>query len=75
MAAHYAETGAPKGEIVLVVGPPTGNHQEIDIDAALTELLADHSVKEATAMVAAKTGKPKREVYARALVLKGPAKS
>jgi 16S rRNA (cytidine1402-2'-O)-methyltransferase len=75
LAAHYAEAGAPKGEIVLVVGPPTGNHQEIDIDAALAELLADHTVKEATALVAAKTGKPKREVYARALILKSPTKS
>lgn len=71
LAAHYAEAGAPKGEIVIVVGPPTGNHQEIDIDAALEALLDDHSVKEAAALVAAQSGKPKREVYARALVLKG----
>ena len=75
LAAHYAEAGAPKGEIVIVVGPPTGEAVEVDIDAALTELLDDHSVKEAAALVSARTGKPKREVYARALVLKNPARS
>jgi 16S rRNA (cytidine1402-2'-O)-methyltransferase len=74
LAGHYADAGSPKGEIVIVVGPPTGEHKEVDIDGALTELLADHSVKEAAALVAAKSGKPKREVYARALVLKGPNK-
>ena len=72
LAEHYAEAGAPRGEIVIVVGPPSGDHKEVDIDAALQELLGEHSVKEAAALVAAKTGKPKREVYARALVLKGP---
>ena len=75
LAAHYAQAGSPKGEIVFVVGPPTGVRVEIDIDAALTELLVDHSVKESAALLAARTGKPKREVYARALVLSSPTKS
>ena len=75
LAAHYAEAGAPKGEIVIVTGPPVGNHQVLDVDAALKELLVDHSVKEAAALIAAKSGLPKREVYARALVLTGSGKT
>ncbi|MEW6122980.1 MAG: 16S rRNA (cytidine(1402)-2'-O)-methyltransferase [Pseudomonadota bacterium] len=70
LAAHYAAAGAPKGEIVLVIGPP----QEVaaedeDVDTALARALADHSLKDAVAAVAGATGRPKREVYARALAL------
>ncbi|MEP9377314.1 16S rRNA (cytidine(1402)-2'-O)-methyltransferase [Aquabacter sp. CN5-332] len=70
LAAHYAEAGAPKGEIVLVIGPPAEEAAEDDdVDAALTRALADHSLKDAVAAVTALTGRPKREVYARALAL------
>jgi 16S rRNA (cytidine1402-2'-O)-methyltransferase len=75
LASHYAQAGSPKGEIVIVVAPPTGEAVVVDIDTALAELLPTHSVKEAAALVAARTGKPKREVYARALVLTGPDKA
>jgi len=70
LAAHYAEAGAPKGEIVLVVGPPLEEAApDDDVDAALTRALADHSLKDAVTAVTALTGRPKRDVYARALAL------
>lgn len=70
LAAHYAAAGAPKGEIVLVIGPPLEEPAaDDDVDAALTRALAEHSLKDAVAAVTAATGRPKREVYARALAL------
>jgi len=71
LSAHYAEAGAPKGEIVVVIGPPEGKAGEaVDLDAALRAALETASLKEAVAKVAAETGLPRREVYARALALK-----
>lgn len=70
LIAHYEEQGPPKGEIVVVVGPPAeeeGSAQ--DLDALLRQALAGMSVKDAAATVSAATGRPKREVYARALAL------
>lgn len=70
LAAHYAEAGPPKGEIVLVIGPPQEEAvEDMDVDAALARALSDHSLKDAVAAVAGVTGRPKREVYARALAL------
>ncbi|QIB34004.1 16S rRNA (cytidine(1402)-2'-O)-methyltransferase [Ancylobacter pratisalsi] len=70
LAAHYAEVGPPKGEIVLVVGAPQeGEAGEKDVDAALRRALATLSVKDAAGAVAAAMGVPKRVVYARALAL------
>jgi len=71
LAAHYAEAGPPKGEVVLVVGPPGAEAEmgEADMDAALAEALGRLSVRDAAAEVAARTGRAKREVYARALEL------
>lgn len=72
LAAHYAEHGAPKGEAVVVVGPPgSGGAEEAppDLDALLREALKSQSVRDAAATVAAATGLKKREVYARALDL------
>jgi len=73
LAAAYAAEDSPKGEIVVVVGPPGGDAPVFDLDAALTAILPDHSVREAAALVAAKSGLPKRTVYARALELKAEA--
>ncbi len=75
LAADYASEDAPKGEIVLVVGPPGDEAPAFDLDAALTDALADHSVREAAALVAAKSGLAKRTVYARALELKAGART
>ena len=66
---------APKGEIVVVVGPPleqpAASVQEID--AALMEALGRLGVAAAAAEVANALRLPRRELYARALELRGPA--
>jgi len=70
LANRYAEQGAPKGEVVIVVAPPQGTAGEDaeDIDARLDAAVAEgSSIKDAAALVAAETGHPRREVYARAL--------
>jgi 16S rRNA (cytidine1402-2'-O)-methyltransferase len=72
LAAHYAEAGAPRGEIVLLIGP-AGEASEAAsgnvIDDALRMALRQVSLKEAVAQVTASTGQPRRKVYARALEL------
>jgi len=71
LAALYGREGPPKGEVVVVVGPPAEEAMgEGDLDAALTAALAHSSLREAAAAVAAATGLPRRQVYARALALK-----
>jgi 16S rRNA (cytidine1402-2'-O)-methyltransferase len=42
------------------------------VDSALREALARTSLRQAAAEVAAITGLPRRQVYARALQLRGP---
>jgi len=70
LADRYAVDGAPKGEVVVVVAPPVeGREPDIDLDEMLRPLLRDLSLKDAVATVAADTGLPRREVYARALQL------
>jgi 16S rRNA (cytidine1402-2'-O)-methyltransferase len=71
LARHYAESGAPKGEIVVVIGPPLPEEQAFDVDAALTTALQSMAVKEAAAAIAAASGRPRREIYARALAISG----
>ncbi len=62
-----------RGEIVVVVGPPVQDQDDgINIDDRLRQAVADGaSVKDAAALVAAETGHPRREIYARALKLMG----
>ena len=73
LAAHYAAADAPKGEIVVVVGPPAPAARPAaeTLDAMILDALADLSVKDAAATVAVEAGLPRREVYARALRLAG----
>jgi 16S rRNA (cytidine1402-2'-O)-methyltransferase len=72
LARHYRSTGPPKGEIVIVVGPPAAPaDQAEDLDKRLTARLERVSLRDAATMVAAETGLPRREVYARALALSG----
>ncbi|MCY4479650.1 MAG: 16S rRNA (cytidine(1402)-2'-O)-methyltransferase [Rhodospirillales bacterium] len=72
LAGHYASAGAPKGEVVVVVGGERSAAVEsalsdADIDARLDSLLADGTVRDAAATLSAETGLPRRELYARAL--------
>ncbi|MEO3427800.1 16S rRNA (cytidine(1402)-2'-O)-methyltransferase [Pelagibius sp. CAU 1746] len=71
LAAHYGEAGPPRGEIVIVVGPPAEGaaEEDFDLDRALTGALAHASLRDAAATVAAASGLPRRQVYARALEL------
>lgn len=71
LARHYAEAGAPRGEIVLLVGPPPDEPaaEAVDLDALLAAALRRESLRDAVAAVASATGQPKRLVYARALAL------
>jgi 16S rRNA (cytidine1402-2'-O)-methyltransferase len=71
LAARYA--GAPpKGEIVVVVGPPGDVEAagEDQVDEALREAMARLSPSRAAAEVAERLGVPKRQAYERALKLK-----
>lgn len=71
LAGSYADE-TPKGEIVVLIGPPPEGAKELaeaDLDARIACALAHYSVKDAAAIVSAETGLPKREVYARALQL------
>jgi 16S rRNA (cytidine1402-2'-O)-methyltransferase len=70
LAATYAEETAPKGEIVVVIGPPGPVEiGEGALDAALRAALAGASVRDAATEVAEALGMRRREVYARALEL------
>ena len=71
LAAHYAEAGPPRGEIVLLVGPPLDTEiTQASLDAALLDALTDQPTKAAANAVAEALGLPKRDVYQRALQLK-----
>jgi 16S rRNA (cytidine1402-2'-O)-methyltransferase len=72
LAARYAEA-APKGEIVVVVAPPAPPEPagEEELDQALTDALAELSPSRAAAQVAGQLSLPRKQVYARALVLAG----
>lgn len=75
LAAHYHEQGAPKGEIVILVAPPGENATALDetqLDDLLRDALANRSLKQAVADVAAETGWNRRMIYARALALRAP---
>ena len=72
LADRYA-AAPPKGEIVIVVGPPgepesASNEQ---LDEALVAAMASQSVSRAAAEVAARLGVPRKRAYARALELGG----
>ncbi len=68
LAERYAGA-APKGEIVIVVGPPLeeSGPSEADLDAALRDALVTLSPSRAAAEVAARLGMPRKLAYARAL--------
>ena len=74
LAAHYADAGPPRGEVVVVVGGGRGDAarpalSEAEIDDRLGALLTSGTVRDAAAALSAETGRPRRELYARALAL------
>jgi 16S rRNA (cytidine1402-2'-O)-methyltransferase len=68
LAERYVEA-APKGEIVIVVGPPPKTEEASDeeLDAALDEALRHSSPSRAAAEVAERLKVPRKRAYARAL--------
>ena len=68
LAARYAEA-PPKGEIVIVVGPPAEAEEASDeeLDAALDRALQTLSPSRAAAEVADQLKVPRKRAYARAL--------
>ena len=76
LAAYYGQTEQPRGEITLVVAPPLKDAPDPSrIDQLLELALPFMPVKPASSLVAEATGAPRREVYLRALALKGEAGS
>ena len=68
--ARLQKDGAPKGEIVLVIGRNEGDVQEFDLDKMLKSALSTMSMKEAVAAIVEATGLPKKQVYNAALEIK-----
>ncbi|MEL7446283.1 MAG: 16S rRNA (cytidine(1402)-2'-O)-methyltransferase [Pseudomonadota bacterium] len=69
LAEHFTAK-PPKGEIVLLVGPPIVQHQDHDPDGLLREHLETESPSKAAGMVAKATGLDRKKLYARAVELK-----
>jgi len=72
LAAHYQAAGPPRGEVVLVIGPPAQKAAGVDtddLDARLQAALTKSSLRDAVAAVTAATSLPRQQVYARALEL------
>ena len=70
LAARYAESG-PKGEIVIIVGPPGPAEaaSEGDVDAALRAAMLTLSPAKAAGEVARATGADRKLLYKQALAL------
>jgi len=70
--AQSASTLETRGEFVLVIGPQAEGSQVMttdEIDDLLRDRLARDSVKDAVAHAVEVSGRPRREIYARALEL------
>lgn len=69
--ADWAQEGV-RGEIVVLIGGAEAEAaSEEDVEAALRSALESHKIKDAAALVAGAYGLPRREVYQRALKLRG----
>lgn len=70
LSNHYKKADAPKGEIIILISPPSPcktltSHEEID--RLLEKALKFSSLKDAVSSVVSATGAPKKEVYTRAI--------
>ncbi|MGI9418122.1 MAG: 16S rRNA (cytidine(1402)-2'-O)-methyltransferase [Geminicoccaceae bacterium] len=73
LAAAYGEIVPPRGEIVIVVGPPGGADgcsSDETLEEALREALSTMGPSAAAASVAKRTGRPRQDLYRRALALR-----
>src|SRR6185369_12656991 len=71
LARHYRDSGPPRGEAVVVVGPPEAAPapDADEIDERLRALLGRHSLRDAVALLADEIGMARRTLYERALAL------
>jgi len=70
LAREYAGGAEKRGEFVVVVAPPADDEEKADdLDDLLRRAFVRVSVKDAVAEVALATGRPRREIYQRALTL------
>jgi 16S rRNA (cytidine1402-2'-O)-methyltransferase len=70
--AEKADRLETRGEFVLVIAPPASDEQVLStaaLDDLLRAELGHHSVKDAVAHAVELSGRPRREIYARALEL------
>ena len=74
LAQIYDGGAEIRGEFTIVIAPPAadaGQPGADEVDALLRRALQHASVKDAVSDVAAATGRPRREIYQRALALSG----
>jgi 16S rRNA (cytidine1402-2'-O)-methyltransferase len=75
LADHYRNAGPPRGEAVIVIGPPEQREPDRpDVEDRLRAALAELGVRDAAAKLAAETGLPRGELYRRALAIRGERK-
>ncbi len=70
LSREFADAPTPKGEVVLLVGPPgalDSGSAEASLDEKLLAALATYSLKDAATIVSQASGLPRRQVYARAI--------
>lgn len=73
LADYYSEAGAPKGEVVVVVGPPSAEKKEVgqaEVDELLDELVRQMPASKAAAEASRRTGLAKSDLYRRLLEMK-----
>jgi 16S rRNA (cytidine1402-2'-O)-methyltransferase len=72
LADYYAREGPPRGEIVVVVGPPEPSPPlaEDELDRRLRAALAEFGIRDAAAKLAAETGLSRQMLYRRALAIR-----
>jgi 16S rRNA (cytidine1402-2'-O)-methyltransferase len=71
LALHYKLEGPPKGEVIIVIGPPTKNIiNDKDLDTLILKSLKNNSVRDVADSISIKSGIPRRKVYTHALALK-----
>ena len=71
LLAHYSAVARVRGEIVIVVAPPSDQAAGIgDVDALLRSLIAEMPASKAAAEASRLTGEPKGDLYKRILAMK-----
>ena len=75
LSRHYAEAEAPKGEAVLLFGPPEQRDKvsDAELDELLSVALTGLKVKDAAVKVASQTGLPRKMLYDRAIQIRDGA--